>query len=61
MIARAGHRGDLLLDQHRRGAGRVERQEGLAPLPRPLVDQIDLDAHLGQNDSRTKRECGQNG
>ena len=42
---------------HRRRALGVEQQEIAPALPRPLLDQLRLDAEFGDA-KRTKRECG---
>ena len=51
----AGHRRTAFLDQHRRGAFRIEREEFLAPLPHALLDQARRDAVLAERQAHEAR------
>jgi hypothetical protein len=56
---RPGHRRESVLDQHRRGAGRIEQQEVLPSLPGALLHQPGRDAVLGKRkpyESRMRAE-----
>jgi hypothetical protein len=47
------------LDQHRRGAGGIEQQEGLAPLPHPFLNQAHrhaVFAHHETDETRMRTE-----
>jgi hypothetical protein len=51
----AGDEEPLPVHEHRRGAGRIDGQELGAPLPRPLLAQLRLDAALGEGEPREAR------
>ena len=55
MIAGARNRRLALLDQHRRGAGRIEHQEVLAPLPDALLDQPQIEAVFAEHQANEAR------
>ena len=42
-------------EKHRRGSGRIERQKTLAPLPRPLLLQLQLEAVFTQRQADEAR------
>ena len=45
----------VIVDEERQVAGRVDLQEGDAPLPRLLLDHIRLEAELRQDQAREPR------
>jgi hypothetical protein len=51
----AGNRGMPFGDQHRRGAGRIEHEEILAPFPHPLLDQPRIEVVLRQRQTDEAR------
>ena len=51
----AGNRRPAFVDQHRRGAGGIERQERLAPLPGPLLHQAQIEAVFAQHQADEAR------
>ena len=51
MMAAPGTGGCPSVDQHRRGAGRIEHEEILAPLPHPLLDRARGEAVLAEREA----------
>ena len=61
MMPASGYRRAALLDQHRRRAGRVERQEFGAAFPRPLLDEARRQAIFATAPAGRTAKTGQNG
>ena len=55
MMAAPGTGGCPSVDQHRRGAGRVEHEEILAPLPDPLLDRARGEPVLADREAHEAR------